>query len=71
MWARVGQDYAEGVQGLYFIPILTLAGIALLELAPRRRTSSPRWQGLLGLAMISVMEIAAMDATIIRAFHVF
>jgi uncharacterized membrane protein len=71
MWAQVGQDHAEGVQGRYFIPILTLAGIGLLELAPSRRTSAPRWQGLLSLAVISVVEIAAMDSTIIRAFHVF
>jgi len=69
-WAHVGQDYAAGVQGRYFIPLLGLAGIAVLELAPRRRTSAPRWQSLLSIALISVVEMAAMDTTIIRAFHV-
>ena len=71
MWAHVGQNYAAGVQGRYFIPILVLAGIGLLELVPTRRSSAPRWRGLLILAVISVVQIAAMDATIIRAFHVF
>jgi uncharacterized membrane protein len=71
MWAHVGLDYAAGVQGRYLIPILVLTGIALLELGRTRRSSAPRWQGLLSLAVISVVEIAAMDATIIRAFHVF
>jgi uncharacterized membrane protein len=71
IWAHVGRDYAAGVQGRYFIPLLGLAGIAVLELFPRRRTSAPRWQSLLSIAVISVVEIAAMDTTIIRAFHVF
>jgi hypothetical protein len=71
IWAHVGRDYAAGVQGRYFIPLLGLAGIAAIELAPRRRTPAPRWQSLLSIAVISVVEIAAMDTTIIRAFHVF
>jgi uncharacterized membrane protein len=69
-WAHVGQDYAAGVQGRYFIPLLGLAGIGAIELAPRWRTSAPRWQSLLSIAVISVVEIVAMDATIIRSFHV-
>jgi uncharacterized membrane protein len=71
VWAHVGQDYTAGVQGRYFIPLLGLAGVAVMELAPRRRSPAPRWQSLLSVAVISVVEIAAMDATIIRAFHVF
>ena len=69
-WAHVGQDYAAGVQGRYFIPLLGLAGIGAIELAPRRRTSAAQWQTLLSIAVISVIEIVAMDTTIIRVFHV-
>jgi len=70
MWAHVGQESATGVQGRYFIPILVLAGMGVFELAPSRRPPAPRWQSLLSLAAISLAEIAAMDTTIIRAFHV-
>lgn len=71
VWAHVGQDYTAGVQGRYFIPLLGLAGAAVVELMPRRRSPAARWQSLLSVAVIAVIEIAAMDATIIRAFHVF
>lgn len=70
-WAHVGQDYAAGVQGRYFIPLLGLAGIGAIELTPRRRTPAPQWQTLLSIAAISLVEIVAMDVTIVRAFHVF
>lgn len=70
MWAHVGQDSATGVQGRYFIPILVLAGMGAFELVPRQRPLAPRSQSLLSVAVVSLVEIAAMDATIIRAFHV-
>lgn len=70
-WAQVGQDRVVGVQGRYFIPLLVLAGMGAIELFPRRNPPAPRWQCLLGIAVVSLVEIAAMDATIIRAFHVF
>jgi hypothetical protein len=60
-----------GVQGRYFIPIFVIAGVAAIELVPSRRPSAPRWKILMSMAAISVLEIAAMDTTIIRAFHVF
>lgn len=71
MCAHVGQDYVTGVQGRYFIPILALAGMAVIELAPRRRLSAPRWRSLVSVAGIIGVEIVATDITIIRAFHVF
>jgi uncharacterized membrane protein len=70
-WAHVGQDEVAGVQGRYFVPLLVLAGMAALELIPRRRSSTQRWQSLTSIAAMLVVEMAAMDTTIIRAFHVF
>jgi uncharacterized membrane protein len=69
--AQAGQDRVTGVQGRYFIPIFVIAGVAAIELVPSRRPSAPRWKILMSMAAISVLEIAAMDTTIIRAFHVF
>jgi len=69
--AHVGQDRVIGVQGRYFIPIFVIAGMGAIELVPSRRPSAPRWKILMSMAAISVLEIAAMDTTIIRAFHVF
>ncbi len=71
MYAHVGQNKITGVQGRYFIPILAMAGMAAIELTPGARSSTPRWRSLASLAGIVVVEIAAMDITIIRAFHVF
>jgi uncharacterized membrane protein len=71
MSAHVGQDGVTGVQGRYFIPILVLGGMAAIELAPDSRPAAPRWRTLTCIAAIIVMQIVAMDATIIRAFHVF
>jgi hypothetical protein len=45
--------------------------MAALELIPRRRSSTQRWQSLTSIAAMLVVEMAAMDTTIIRAFHVF
>lgn len=69
--AHVGQDRVIGVQGRYFIPIFVIAGMAAIELVPSRRPSAPRWKILMSMAAITVLEIAAMDTSIIRAFHVF
>jgi uncharacterized membrane protein len=69
-WAHVGQDRVVGVQGRYFIPVLVLAGMGAIELFPGRRPPAPRWQSLLSITVIALVEIAAMDATIIRAFNV-
>jgi Predicted membrane protein (DUF2142) len=69
-WTQVGQDRVVGVQGRYFIPLLVLAGMGAIEFFPERRSPAPRWQSLLSIAVVSLVEIAAMDATIIRAFHV-
>lgn len=71
MSAQVGQDRVTGVQGRYFIPILVVAGMAVIALAPARRASTPRWPGLAALATLIVVEIIAMYATIIVAFRVF
>ena len=71
MWTKVGQNDIVGVQGRYFIPILFLAGMALVELTPSRRPSASRWHSLANMTGIIVLQIIAMDATIIRAFHVF
>ena len=71
MSAHVGQNEVSGVQGRYFIPILVLAGMAATELAPGRRPSVPGWRSLACIAAIIVVQMVAMDATIIRAFHVF
>ena len=68
---QVGQDEVTGVQGRYFIPILVLAGIAAIELAPRPRPSASTWRGLAWIAAIIAVQIAATDATIIHVFHVF
>ena len=71
MNTQVGQTEVTGVQGRYFIPILVLAGMAAIELAPGRRPSAPRWRSLACIAVVIVLQIVAMDASIIRAFHVF
>jgi uncharacterized membrane protein len=71
MSSNIGQDEVTGVQGRYFIPILVLAGLAAIELAPGIRRSVPRWQSLACIAVIIFVEIVAMDSTIIRAFDVF
>ena len=71
MSSNIGQDAVTGVQGRYFIPILVLAGMAAIELAPGIRRSVPRWQSLACIAVIIFVEIVAMDTTIIRAFDVF
>jgi uncharacterized membrane protein len=68
MWSNVGQDKVTGVQGRYFIPILVLAGMAAIELAPRSQRA-PSWRSLACIAIFIVMEIVAMDTTIIGAFH--
>ena len=59
------------MQGRYFIPILVLAGMAAIELAPGRRPSAPSWRSLAWIAAIIAVQIIAMDATIIHVFHVF
>lgn len=71
MWAHVGEDTVTGLQGRYFIPILVLAGMAAIELAPVRQTSAPKWHSLAFMAALIVVQIVATDATIIRAFQVF
>lgn len=70
-WAHVGQESAMGVQGRYFIPLIVLAGMAVIELVPQRRPATPHWKRLASLAAIVVAEIVAMDTTIIRTFRVF
>ena len=70
MAARVGLNEITGAQGRYFIPILTLAGMAAIELAPGRRPLAPKWRSLPSTAAIIVLQIVAMDTTIIHAFHV-
>jgi uncharacterized membrane protein len=71
MNAHVGANEVTGVQGRYFIPILVLAGMAVIELAPDRRPSAPGWRNLASISAFIALQIAAMDATILRAFHVF
>ncbi len=71
MSTQVGQTEATGLQGRYFIPILVLAGMAVIELAPGRRPSGPGWGGLACIAAIIVVQVVALNATIIHAFHVF
>jgi uncharacterized membrane protein len=71
MWAHVGEDKITGLQGRYFIPLLCLAGLAAIELTPGRRPPAQRWHSLASTAALIVVEIVAMDATIIRAFQVF
>ena len=69
--AQVGQNEITGVQGRYFIPILVLAGMAVIELAPGRRPSTPSWRILACIAAIIIVQIIATDATIIHVFQVF
>jgi len=69
--AQVGQNEITGVQGRYFIPILVLAGMAAIELAPARRLSELGWRNLACIAAIIVVQTFAMDVTIIHVFHVF
>jgi uncharacterized membrane protein len=71
MSAHVEQDRVIGVQGRYFIPVLVLAGMAAIKLAPGLRPSTRRRQSLATLATLIVVEIIAMDVSIIRAFRVF
>ncbi len=71
MSAQVGQNEVTGVQGRYFIPILVLAGMSLIELAPGRRPSAPSRRNLAWMGAIIVVQILATDATIIHVFHVF
>ncbi len=71
MSAHVGQDRVIGVQGRYFIPIFVLAGMAAVKLAPGLRPPARRRQGLATLAVLIVVEIICMDATIVGAFQVF
>jgi uncharacterized membrane protein len=71
MWAHVGEETVTGLQGRYFIPIFCLAGLAVIELTPGSRLSAQRWQSLAGMAALIVVEIVAMDTTIIRAFQIF
>jgi uncharacterized membrane protein len=69
--SSVGQDKVTGVQGRYFIPILALAGISAIRTAPARQGPAPAWYGIATIAVIVLLEIASMDATILRAFQVF
>ena len=69
--AHVGQDAVQGVQGRYFIPLFVLAGWAAIELLPPRPPSASPWKAMAGLACLIILQIAAMDATIIRAFQGF
>jgi len=71
MSAKVGQDEVTGLQGRYFIPILVLAGMSAMELAPGRRPSSAGWTSLAWIAAFVVAQIVAVDVTTIRAFQVF
>jgi Predicted membrane protein (DUF2142) len=71
MSTHVGQNAVVGVQGRYFIPILVLTGMAAIELVPNGRHPASTWCSLASLSALIVVEIVAMDTTIIRAFHVF
>jgi uncharacterized membrane protein len=71
MWAQVGQDNVTGLQGRYLIPLLCLAGLAVIELTSASWPPARRWHVLAATAALVVVEIVAMDATIVRAFHVF
>jgi uncharacterized membrane protein len=70
MSAHAGQDRVTGVQGRYFIPILVLAGMSAIELAPGGQRA-PSWCSLASIAVLIVVEIVAMDTTIVSAFQVF
>ena len=69
--AGVGQDKITGVQGRYFIPILALAGLTAIRRAPATQRPTPAWYGIATVAVIVLVEIATMDATILSAFQVF
>ncbi|MFZ1085286.1 MAG: DUF2142 domain-containing protein [Terracidiphilus sp.] len=69
--ASVGQDKIIGVQGRYFIPILALAGLSAIRPAPAGLYPTPAWYGSAAIAVIVLLQIASMDATILRAFQVF
>ena len=71
MYTPTGQDNVVGVQGRYFLPILAFAGIAVLELIPVRKRSAPKWFSLVSIAGLAIVQMVAMDTTIIRTFHVF
>ncbi len=71
MWGHAGQSHVIAVQGRYFLPILILAGIAVLRFTPDRKPSAPKWLSFVSIAGITIVQMAAMDTTIIRVFHVF
>ena len=71
MWSRVGQPSIAGVQGRYFIPVLILFALAVVEVVPARRPSVRPWHSLAVVASVVVIQIIATDITIVRAFHVF
>ncbi len=64
----VGGQNIIGVQGRYFIPILALAGVSAIY---PRKLPSPAWAGRAVVVAIVLLQIAAMDATILRGFQVF
>ncbi len=70
MNSHPGQNLILGVQGRYFLPVLVLAGMAVIELFPMSRPPKTRWPEIVTLSIIILAQIAAMDATIIGAFHV-
>jgi uncharacterized membrane protein len=67
----VGQERIVGVQGRYFIPILALAGVPAIRLAPVSQRPIPAWYGIATIAVFALLEIAAMDASLVGAFHIF
>ncbi len=71
MWAHVGQAIVLGMQGRYFIPIFGLLAMAATVLVPARRVAQSQWKGLAITAGIVIVQIVAMDATIIHTFQVF
>jgi uncharacterized membrane protein len=71
MSAAVGLDHVTGVQGRYFIPILVLAGLAAIELVPSHRGAALSSHSFGGIAILILLEIVAMDSTILNTFKVF
>lgn len=71
MYAVVGGDAVPGVQGRYFIPLLVLAGVGVTGLLPRGRRPASRRRNLAVLVLLGVLEVIAMDTTIVRAFQVW
>jgi uncharacterized membrane protein len=70
MWARVGQNNVAGVQGRYFIPVLCVGLMSLFEFAPCAQTQVPNWKKLAPVGII-IIQIVAMDFSVVQAFHVF